>query len=103
MQIRSSLRVGTVQRVVLIIHSLSVAYCCVWIPWRSTTALQQHVEITIIYSFIWRAPGCDCQYDNGIEPALVQIFLRIVAVTAVATAAFLVAGMQRRAAASDLS
>jgi hypothetical protein len=98
MSFPSVLRVSNLQRIVLTIYFLSLAYCLVWIPWRSTTTLSKYPVVTIIYSFVWRAPGCDCPYDNGIEPDMRLILLRVAAVTAIAGAAVLLGGIARRPA-----
>jgi len=91
-----SLRTNKLQNIVLAMYFLSVAYCLIWIPWRSTTFFGKHTVIAVIYSYVWRAPGCNCRYDNGIEPNIRLIVLRICAVTAITGAALLVTEMANR-------
>jgi len=75
------------QRIVAVLYCLLVVYCCVWIPWRVAMGPGREAS-TVEYSLVWAAP------DTGIEaiPEMRLIFLRVVAITSVAGAAFLIAG-----------
>ena len=84
-----------IQRAVLALYCIVLAYCCVWIPWRVTT-LGRHNLIEIEYSFVWRAPSG----YNGVEPDVQLILLRIGAATAVAGALFLLAPVITRRSAA---
>jgi hypothetical protein len=84
------------QKIILAVSCFLLAYCCVWIPWRVTTSLSQRNVIEITYSFVWRAPSCGCISDNGIDPDMKLIFLRIVAVSAVCGAGFFLVGLVDR-------
>jgi len=85
------------QRIIVVIYFLAVTYCCIWLPWISTTQLSAGKLIEISYSFVWAAPNCYCRADNGIAPDMQLIFLRIIAVTSVAAGAFTAAGALRSA------
>ena len=88
------LRFNKLHRALLASYFLSIAYCLIWIPWRSTSVFDKHRLITVIYSYVWRAPGCNCEYDNGIEPNMCLILLRVCAVSAIAGAALLLSELQ---------
>jgi hypothetical protein len=120
-----SLGVRNVKRVVLGIYLLSVAYCVVWIPWSVTTSGRYGTDHQRLgYGWVWagpqypRSPGQNSagrygfadvdgfiaedatrsQWDATSQyavPDTMLIAFRIIAATAVAGAAFILAGISR--------
>lgn len=78
------------QRIVLAIYCFLLAYCCIWIPWR-VTFTGSGVGHSVLYSFVWAVP--DGGYAPGYTVAVPEmhlIFLRVLALTAVAGGAFII-------------
>jgi len=71
---------------------LLLVYCCVWIPWRETTIIGQRKLDDVIYSLVWDAPNI-YQLCYAAVPDMHLIFLRIVALTAIMGAVFIIAGL----------
>jgi hypothetical protein len=71
------------QRIVAVLYCLLVVYCCVWVPWVAST--EGVKDISQGYSWVWSSPGA------GV-PSLPAILTRIMAVTALSAAAFVLAG-----------
>lgn len=75
-------RLSTTQRVILILYCAALAYCCLWIPKRSGTS-----QLTILdYGWLW-------EQERFGAPDVLAIILRMVFVSALAGAAFLIAGL----------
>src|ERR1035437_6387525 len=70
-------------RLVAVLYCLLVVYCCVWVPWVAST--EGVKDIAQGYSWVWSSPGA------GV-PSLPAILTRIMAVTALSAAAFVLAG-----------
>jgi hypothetical protein len=85
------------QRIVVAIYCLLLAYCCVWIPWRTTTASRERRVVEVVYSIVWAAPTCDCKFDNGVSPEMHLILLRVVAITAITGALLAITGWYKSA------
>ena len=79
------------QRLVLATYCLLVTYCCIWIPWQITCGVE-HFHQYVEYSFLWAAPQ-DCRV-HAITPHIPMLVLRIVAVTAISAAVFVLAGIR---------
>ena len=83
------------QRIVLVLYCLLLVYCCLWIPFHVQT-YRQGVGSTgyyrMGYAWLWIGP------DRYATPDLSLIVLRLVAATALSSAAFLLAGIGRTAA-----
>jgi hypothetical protein len=73
------------QRVVSILYCLAVVYCCVWVPWHVITP--EAGETQLGYTLLWHV-------DWG-GPNIATIAVRIIAVTALSAAAFLIFGNWR--------
>lgn len=76
------MRMTRSQRVILIVYCLLVAYCCVWVPWQ--VKLASVGELQQGYRWLWNV-------DAG-GPNMSAIALRLLAVTALGGAAFLLTG-----------
>ena len=76
------------QRVVLVVYCVLLAYCCIWVPWHMQMHISQDVSmptsLRMGYGLLWAGP-------ESATPDLPIIGLRLLAVTAVAGAAFCVA------------
>lgn len=70
------------QRIVLIVYCLLVLYCCVWVPWHFVPPDQ--VQVRAGYAWLWIGPA----EGEGASPDLPIIGLRLLAATALASAAF---------------
>jgi len=81
------------QRVFLVIYCLLLAYCCIWVPWRETITIggQRKVDY-VASSLVWAAPNT-YQLGYAAVPDMHLILLRIVALTAITSAAFMIAGL----------
>ena len=83
------------QRIVLVLYCLLLVYCCLWIPFHVQT-YRQGVGSTgyyrMGYAWLWIGP------DRYATPDVSLIVLRLVAATALSSAAFLLAGIGRKAA-----
>jgi len=83
------------QRIVLVLYCLLLVYCCLWIPFHVQT-YRQGVGSTgyyrMGYAWLWIGP------DRYATPDVSLIVLRLVAATALSSAAFLLAGIGRTAA-----
>jgi len=93
------------QRIVLVIYCFLLAYCCIWIPWRIVVTNNVRHDTYFRWSFVWVTPDYDSlfTYDTPhwmsfAAPEMHLILLRIVAVTAIAGAGFIIASAfsQRR-------
>lgn len=111
------------QRIVLIAYCLLVVYCCVWVPWM---VREQQAKLQQGYDWVW-AVGCEpppsgtaaltpdeqakanrdgfvmveASPCHGFKEAgldVTAIGLRLAAATALAAAAFLLAGNWKRSA-----
>ena len=76
------------QRIVLIVYFLLLAYCCVWIPWH---VIMGEDNIRLGYGWVWSGP------DDLAGPDLPLVFLRIGAATAISAAIFFISGLWRPA------
>jgi hypothetical protein len=88
------------QRIVLVLYFLTLAYCCLWIPWCAQVHLPPDSSIYRFsgytragYGWLW-AGSSGYRYPLQAGPDVALIQLRILAVTAIAVAAFLLAGMR---------
>jgi hypothetical protein len=72
------------QRIVAVLYCLLVVYCAVWVPWVAN--FRDFKDIPQGYGWVWSPPS-----GQGI-PSLAAIATRILAVTALSGAAFLLAG-----------
>jgi hypothetical protein len=72
------------QRVVAVLYCLLVVYCCVWVPWVAN--FRGFNDIHQGYGWVWSPPS-----KEGV-PSLAAIATRLLAVTALSGAAFLLAG-----------
>ncbi|PYX16119.1 MAG: hypothetical protein DMG84_08880 [Acidobacteria bacterium] len=83
------------QRIVLVVYGLLLVYCCLWIPFHVQT-YRQGVGSTgyyrMGYAWLWIGP------DRYATPDVTLIVLRLVAATALSSAAFLLAGIRTKAA-----
>ena len=109
------------QRVVLILYCLSLAYCCLWIPWRTRSEALDWRYVRAGYGWMWAGPERyrtlppvpaatpdSKQYlDETAEiltlrqqavPDFALMGLRFLATTAVSAAALLLAGMWKSSA-----
>ena len=77
-------RLSTTQRVILILYCAALAYCCLWIPWQIGSSRYAVVE----YDWLWAE-------DRLGAPDVLVIILRMVFVSALAGAAFLIVGLFR--------
>jgi hypothetical protein len=76
------------QRIIAVLYSLMVVYCCVWVPWHGFRS--EIGEVQYGYIWLWSGPS------HGLGgPDVTAIALRLIAATAVAGAAFLLAGKWR--------
>jgi hypothetical protein len=87
-------------RIILVLYCLSVVYCCIWIPWhRHISATNQYWYADnfkrLAYGWVWSGPENDPQEALYAAPDLVLIGLRLLASTAFAACAFLIAGIFR--------
>jgi hypothetical protein len=103
------------QRIGSIVYCFMLAYCCLWIPWRTPVGLHSRYE-RVGYGWLWAGPyrSATIVYDppqtyaNGVqvlseedarplapnaEPDLPLIGIRFLAATAVSASAFLIAGL----------
>jgi hypothetical protein len=75
-----------------VIYCLLLAYCCIWVPWRETIIIGQRKADDVVYSLVWAAPNT-YQLGYAAVPDMHLIFLRIVALTAIISAVFILAGL----------
>ena len=95
-QAETTMRMNRVQRIIVVIYCLLLAYCCVWIPWRETITIGgQRKFDDVVYSLVWDAPNT-YQLGHAAVPDMHLIVLRIVALTAITGALFMVSGLPRR-------
>ena len=83
-----------IQRIVVVIYCLLLAYCCIWVPWQivgTVGSAPEHKISNIIYSPVWDAPIGS--YETS--PDMRLIILRAVAITSIAGAAFVSAGIAK--------
>jgi hypothetical protein len=71
------------QRIVAVLYCLTVAYCCLWVPWHVAVPVSAGGELQLGYRWLWNV-------DSG-GPDMAAIALRIIATTALAAAVFLLA------------
>jgi hypothetical protein len=79
------------QRIVVVLYCLLVVYCCVWVPWH---VVGPEDNYQLGYGWIWGPANGEGGQGNG-GPDITAIALRLLAATALATAAFLLAGKWR--------
>ena len=77
------------QRIVLILYCLAVAYCCLWVPWIYNLPGDGIKNVQGGYALIWDGPPSGFGVPN-----LIAIIVRIMAVTALSAAAFVLTGMR---------
>jgi hypothetical protein len=85
------------QRIVLVLYCLLVVYCCVWVPWHVQLHISQELNrptsIRMGYGWVWAGPSQSVPWDDQHStPDLPSIGIRLVAATALAGAAFVLAG-----------
>ena len=81
------------QRIVAVLYCLLVVYCCVWVPWH---LVQGSDRLRMAgYGWIWSGPPSTEISPMLTTPDLSIIGLRLLAATALSTAAFLLAGKWR--------
>lgn len=106
------------QRIVLVAYCLMLAYCCLWIPWHvQRNSRFSNTYIRSGYGWLWTGPEAYChppgehsaslcnivdppgrvQYDLTATPDLELLGLRLVAATAIASAAFILASLLAKA------
>ena len=101
------------QRIVAVLYCLLLAYCCAWIPWHVTYVVESQSSVgdestppfqgekiirsRTVYSFIWNAPSDERTLRWIPTPAIDLILLRIVAASAVCSAAFFLVGLWKSA------
>ena len=73
------------QRIVVVLYCLLVAYCCLWVPWH-VTGLAAVGQVQLGYGWIWHPA------DPSGGPDVAAITLRLLAVTGLGAAVFLLAG-----------
>jgi hypothetical protein len=74
------------QRVILIIYCFLLTYCFTWVPW---CICQQGHRLRLGYGWVWYG-STRPDYDNGLAaPDFSIIILRVLAVSAIAAAAWL--------------
>jgi len=78
-------RLSKAQRMILIFYCVALAYCCLWIPWRVPQYKYGINDNPIDYTWLWSGPYLSV-------PDVPVIILRIVVASALAGAAFLIAG-----------
>lgn len=99
------------QRIVTVLYCLIVAYCCLWVPWHIVTApaTDGPAQVRVGYGWLWAGPlppipdaSSYSDIPHGAKvlrptsdangplatPDTAVIFLRLLAVTAVAGAGF---------------
>ena len=83
------------QRIVVVLYCLLVVYCCVWVPWHVVqgAGTDGFVQFRTGYGWLWEGPT---RYAEGranvyATPDLPIIGLRLLAATALAGTAFLLA------------
>jgi hypothetical protein len=81
------------QRVVLILYFVLLTYCCVWVPWH---LVQSEDRVRAGYGWLWAGPNTTDVPSSLTTPDLSIIGLRLLAVTALAGAAFCVAAGRNR-------
>jgi hypothetical protein len=82
------------QRIIAVLYCLLVVYCCVWVPWHliQSPASEGFHQWRTGYGWLWNGPSG--AVDRGwlySSPDLPIIGLRLLAVTALAGAAFMAA------------
>jgi len=99
---------STAQRVILILYCAVLVYCCLWIPWQSPL-LTQGVQGVLRqgYGWLWIGPANPhSAYPSEFAarlavPDVSVIILRLASVSALAAAAFLIAGIGSKTPRSD--
>lgn len=88
------------QRIILALYCLLVVYCCIWIPWH--VRLSASIEAwyagnfkQVGYGWLWAGPEGSGGYSLYATPDVISIGLRLLASSALAGAAFLIAGIAR--------
>jgi hypothetical protein len=84
------------QRIAAVFYCLLVIYCCIWVPWHVVqgSGTDGFVQFRTGYGWLWEGPN---HYAGGraivySTPDFAVTGLRLLAATAVAAAAFLLAG-----------
>jgi hypothetical protein len=86
-------RMSWAQRIIVVIYCLLLAYCCIWVPWRETVTTGGERKFDYVaYSLVWAAPNT-YQLGYAAVPDMHLILLRIVALTAITSAVFIIAGL----------
>ncbi len=75
-------------RIVLVAYCLLLAYCCLWVPWHIAPGTDY---IRVGYGWLWVGPTTHDFEGALAAPDLPLIGLRILALTAIAGAAYFVA------------
>jgi hypothetical protein len=104
------------QRVVVALSCLTLAYCCLWIPWHvQRVSRYSSTYVRSGYGWLWTGPVqycppppsdhtanlCDIvkpsgpDYDSDASPDIELMAMRFAAVTVVSIGAFLIAGVFR--------
>jgi hypothetical protein len=99
------------QRIVLVLYCLLLAYCCLWVPWR--IPFRNSLPERVGYGWLWAGPAeghgnvhvppppsgftidPEPRWERA-RPDLELIAFRLVAVTSIAAAGFLLSGMLRK-------
>jgi hypothetical protein len=55
--------INRTQRIVLILYCLSLAYCCVWIPWRVPYNRAATMYDRVGYGWVWAGPHRSAPID----------------------------------------
>lgn len=84
------------QRIVVAIYCLLLAYCCVWIFWHVTFGVGQRKFTDVVYSLVWAAPSVGYDPGYAAAPEIGLVFLKVVALTAVSGAGWVLVGLIRR-------
>jgi hypothetical protein len=99
--------VNQAQRIVLILYCLLLAYCCLWIPWHiqlhlPSDSYRPSAYVRVGYGWLWVGPNnpdaLNPYPSADAAPDLPLLQLRIVALSSIAAAGFLLSGVLAKSA-----
>jgi hypothetical protein len=84
---------ATAHRVIIALYCIFIAYCSLWLPWHRHISASSDVwyaddYVRLGYGWLWAGPTDAGKQDVFSTPDLVLIGLRLVAISAVAGAVF---------------